>query len=248
MIGNKLQLEEDATDRVTVYDAFQKYIETSDDSSVHEEVRKEQLRTVLTKLLTKRSVEDLSPLADLTALEELSLNDLSFDPVWSLKRLTKLDLSDLALANKIDSIAKLDLLTDLRLTGAIHVHNLQPLSDLKNLNRLDLNGCEELEELRPLESLMNLTELNLTQCKSLSNIGPLSKIGNLAALSLRGCENIGTKYIKNLKSLKNLKQIDLVGTNDRFTTYWRKISPEWEQITKEEEVFVRKTKELEKSS
>jgi internalin A len=181
-------------------------------------------------LLASESITNLTPLANLTKLEYLDLNqnytieDIS--PIYNLTNLTKLilysnpikDISGLGSLTKlkelylmytpikdISSLSKLINLETLYLdcsgTG-ITLNSIEPLRNLTNLKTLYL-AATGITDISPLE---NLTELSLLvlSFNNLTEISPISKMIKLIRLyiSFNKIEKIdGIKLLENLDYL-----------------------------------------------
>ena len=113
--------------------------------------------------LSNSRVTDLSPLAEITTLESLSLCGT---PVVDLTPLREL--------------------TSLRTLNATRtqVADLSPLAKLTNLETLDLSGTS-VTDAAPLVGFLNLKRLGLNYT-AITDVSPLTNLANLDILQLRG--------------------------------------------------------------
>jgi len=126
-------------------------------------------------------VSDISPLAKLKNLKDLSLgrtrvSDLS--PLAKLKSLEELHLHD------------------------THVSDLSPLTELKNLESLALSDTQ-VSDLSPLAELTNLERLYLRNTQ-VSDLSPLAELENLEVLGLTGTQVSDLSPLAELESLEYL--------------------------------------------
>ena len=133
--------------------------------------------------LENNSISDLSPLGGLTNLARLylsenSISDLS--PLGGLTNLTWLDLRGNAITD-ISPLAGLYQLTTLWLQSN-SITDLSPLAGLTNLTWLDLRG-NAITDISPLAGLYQLLSLGLSR-NSLTDISPLAGLNRLIHLLL----------------------------------------------------------------
>ena len=157
--------------------------------------------------LHDNNIEDLSPLAGLTNLQEIRLdhNQISdVSPLATLTELWRLYLND----NEIVDIGPLASLTKLRrlFLGENQIVDIGPLGSLKNLRGLYLSG-NQIHVLASLDSLRNLGELRLG-ANEITNVSPLASLTSLYALSL---DNNDLKDFSSLASLTGLQMLSLNG-------------------------------------
>ena len=144
----------------------------------------------LTRLnLYVNKISDLSPLARLTNLTDLTLSD-------------NFGLSDLS------PLAGLTNLTRLNIGATFDLSDLSPLAGLTNLESLSLY-INKISDLSPLAGLTNLRYLNL-RSNNISDIETLAGLTNLTRLDLRS-NNISD--IETLAGLTNLTRLDLRSNN-----------------------------------
>lgn len=130
---------------------------------------------------TGEAINDLSPLADLTALQSL---DLESTPV-----------------SNIAPLSNLVSLRTLRFVGT-RVSDLSPLAGLTALQLLSLVGTD-VSDLSPLANLRALQSLYLFGTK-VSDVTPLANLTALRAVDLRGTA------VSDLRPLATLKQLETV--------------------------------------
>ena len=153
-------------------------------------------------------VRDLTPLADLEALEMVGLamsprlSDLS--PLASLRNLTSLKL-----AGDYDShseVSDLRALTSLPLTelwiSRASVSDASPLSGLSQLRSLNL-WENEVSDISPLAGLSKLTELDL-KANRISDISPLAGLQKLESISIRNNLIVDVFPLAELPLLRSL--------------------------------------------
>ena len=121
-----------------------------------------------------RAFSDLSPLAGLSRLEELSLESLDhlvdLSPLRALTGLRVLHLADCA-ARDLAPLAALISLEDLSLPGT-PVEDLAPLAGLQELRFIRLARCDALQSIRPLAACPRLEFIDCDDCDALR--GPRS--------------------------------------------------------------------------
>ena len=151
-------------------------------------------------------ISNVLPLASLTNLRMLSLDNTAvsdISPLASLTNLTRLYLGGTAVSD-ISPLASLTNLWKLYLSGTA-VSDISPLASLTNLEWLGLSGTAV--DVSSLASLTNLTRLYLGGT-AVSDISPLANLANLTGLSLWGT----AVDVSSLASLTNLEWLDLNGT------------------------------------
>ena len=126
-------------------------------------------------------ISDISPLAELTKLEELDL--------WN-NRIT--DVSPLA---KLTNLEELDLWGN-------QITDVTPLAGLKNLTKLVLVG-NQVTDLTPLARLNKLTKLYLPK-NQITDLAPLANLKSLTKLVLLGNQITDVKPLTGLNRLTKL--------------------------------------------
>jgi hypothetical protein len=154
------------------------------------------------------SLDNLSPLAGLTALQSLNLANTPVSSVMPLAGLTA--LQNLNLANtrvsNMAPLAGLSALQSLNLTGT-PVNNVAPLAGLTGLQNLDLSSTR-VSNVAPLAGLTGLQNLNLDNTR-VSSLAPLAGLTNLQNLTLG---NTPATDVAPLAGLTGLYNLDLTGT------------------------------------
>ena len=128
---------------------------------------------------------DVSPLAILTQLTELSLYNTAVSdvaPLANLTQLTYLFLGDTAVSD-VAPLANLTQLTELSLSNTA-VSDVAPLANLTQLTYLFL-GDTAVSDVAPLANLTQLTGLYLWYT-SVSDVAPLANLTQLTQLELNG--------------------------------------------------------------
>ena len=165
--------------------------------------------TQLTDLsLFNTAVSDVSPLANLTQLTGLELgytavSDVS--PLAALTQLTFLSLGGPAVSD-VSPLANLTQLTRLILGGPA-VSDVSPLAALTQLTFLSLGG-PAVSDVSPLAGLTQLTRLDLGHT-AVSDVSPLAGLTQLTELGLTGT---AVSDVSPLAGLTQLTELDLGGT------------------------------------
>ncbi|MFA5894031.1 MAG: leucine-rich repeat domain-containing protein [Candidatus Margulisiibacteriota bacterium] len=133
------------------------------------------------------SVSDLRPLAGLTGLQNLVLDNTQVRDLWPLSGLT--GLQKLYLNNT-------------------QVSDLRPLAGLTGLQVLDLSNLQ-VSDLRPLAGLTGMQYLYLLNTQ-VSDLRPLAGLTGLQDLDLRNTKT----QVSDLQSLVGLTGLKLIGLND----------------------------------
>ena len=157
------------------------------------------------RFINSNSVSDISPLAGLTQLTLLGLENNSIaniSPLAGLTNLTGLEIG----GNKITDISSLAGLTKLTLLWLNNnsIADISPLTGLTNLKTLVLEN-NSIANISPLAGLTNLTQLRL-YINPISDISPLAGLTKLTSLGL-GRNNISD--ISPLAGLTNLTTLSL---------------------------------------
>ena len=157
-------------------------------------------------------IRDITPLSNLTRLEELYLGKREFGlfttanqisditPLTNLTRLKILDLRE----NQVSDITPLTNLTqleDLHL-GGNQISDITPLDNLTQLERLNLWG-NQIRDIAPLTNLTQLTRLSLAR-NQIRDIAPLTNLTQLVDLRLQSNEISDITALANLTQLKRL--------------------------------------------
>jgi Leucine-rich repeat (LRR) protein len=148
-------------------------------------------------------IKNLSPLANLTALQSLDLyrtqiSDLS--PLANLTTLQSLDLDGTQVSD-LSPLTNLTALQSLGLSGT-QISDLSPLTNLTALQSLDLRGTQ-VSDLSPLANLTALQSLDLRGTQ-VSNLSPLADLTTLQYLDLNGTQVSDLSPLTNLTALQSL--------------------------------------------
>ena len=194
----------------------------------------EQLKSLKNISLFYSKVADITPIKNLTNLQELDLglNDKLFDitPLQNLKNLQKLNLSGSYKLVDISPLRNLTKLQVLQFRGTKRLVNISPLQNLTKLEELDLCNTK-VRDITPLSHLTNLQIVRLCNTK-ITDITPLQNLTKLKELDLKYTKLVNITPIKNLINLKKLVL---------FKTKILDISP-LENLTKLQELSLRRTK------
>ena len=178
----------------------------------------EHLKQLVVLNLEDNIIKDVSPLADLNLLSELSLRNneitdlekINFDKITDLP-LRKLSLrhnvfrppdgeqvrlSEIELLQNFSQIEELELRDN-------HIEDILPLTGLRNLKVLDLRE-NFINDISPLQNLTALQELNLRE-NHLTCIDPLAELEQLEYLNIHSNQDV--KSIEPLAGLLNLETL-----------------------------------------
>ena len=178
--------------------------------------------------LSNTSVSNLSPLANLTELRNLTLdhtkvNDLS--PVATLTKLQTLNLTGTQVSD-ISPLVALTGLQNLKLEGT-HIKDVSPLVALNRLETLWLDRTN-ISDISPLAGLTDLTDLWLTETL-VGDLAPLASLTKLRTLRLYGTLvgdlaplieltelqrlALSSSAVRDLRPLLKLKKLGTDGTS-----------------------------------
>ena len=155
------------------------------------------------------SVQNLSPLSQLSSLEELlvdysSVSDLS--PLKDLSNLKRLGLRNTSIRS-LEDISMLTALTSLEVSGTT-VESLEPLTNLNKLQILSLRETD-VADLQPLATHTDLFFLDLKDTR-VKDISPLKGLSNLKVLDI-GSTNVTD--LSPIKELDALLELNVQSTN-----------------------------------
>ncbi|WDE09973.1 leucine-rich repeat domain-containing protein [Thalassomonas haliotis] len=150
-------------------------------------------------------IEDFSPLAKLTALEELNASYSETEDLAPLSHLRELHTLELEGAN-IQDLLPLANLTELQILNLHYteVKDLTPLAKLSNLRELYLEETE-VEKLTGLKKLTALQILELSY-NEIDDLSPLAKLNRLERLQLAATN---VRDLTPLEKLSRLRFLDL---------------------------------------
>jgi hypothetical protein len=148
-------------------------------------------------------VGDVSPLAGLTALQNLSLRGTRVSGVSPLAGLTALQNLDLTgtRVGDVSPLAGLTALQNLSLRGT-RVGDVSPLASLTALKSLDLRGIR-VSDVSPLAGLTALQKLDLGSTR-VDDVSPLASLTALQNLNLSGTQVDDVSPLASLTALENL--------------------------------------------
>lgn len=166
------------------------------------------------------SFQDISPLADISQLESLTVSQChidSKDPFEFLKRYVSLhtlilDGNDWIKDSKLEAIKYLTNLHTLNLSNCSKL-SCDSIAYLRacNLKMLNVSGTnvkmisDALSRQCPLLESLDLSHTFIID-SCLKNLASITSLQNLA---LSGCKSISGAHVKYLSSLKNLKSLDI---------------------------------------
>jgi internalin A len=171
-------------------------------------------------------ITDLAGMEYCTSLTELDLHNNQINDISPLTNLVALEDLDLSANNQISDISVLANLTNLTRLRLLYIEQISDISPLSALTSLDYLGLVEnqITNISPLSSLTNLTWLFLAD-NQISDITPLSGLSSLTRLSL------GTNPISDLSPLSDLTSLehlyldrsqisDITALSDLTNLYW----------------------------
>jgi Leucine-rich repeat (LRR) protein len=146
-------------------------------------------------------ISDISPLSGLTQLRQLNLqanrvSDLS--PLGELRELEYLNIMDNDRIDDISGVANLTKLRELWIQHSL-VSSIDPISRLTHLHTLWITRCE-VADITPLSSLVNLAMLNL----DFNKIVDISALGGLTALEML---YLGENQVRDVSPIRGLTQL-----------------------------------------
>ncbi len=171
--------------------------------------------TKLQELSIPAEVKSLAPLAGLTELRSLNLETRnrngSYYPltdISALSGMTKLASLSMGLGDVKDlsPISGLANLTQLYLYGNFNCPDLQFLSGLAKLTNLSIE-LGDVKDLSPVSGLTSLTDLQLYGNFSCSDLQFLSGLTKLRTLQIRPNNGEGATPLTSLKGLENLTEL-----------------------------------------
>ena len=182
-------------------------------------------------LLAGNKISDLTPLGNLTRLEDLDLSDneiTDLTPLENLKILRDLDLAHneitditpLANLNGLEALERNDTkINEIR-------HSLPPFVNLNGLQNVILSH-NKISDLTPLENLTRLEDLDLSN-NEITDLTPLENLKMLRNLDLAHNEITDITPLANLKALQRLNlennQLRAISALAQLTNFdWRKV-------------------------
>lgn len=189
------------------------------------------------------TIEDLSPISNITFLETLNLSSTPTAAIKFIKysdRLRDLDISN----TQIEDISELGNLTNLQILKASNtaIQSFAVLNQFKSLKVLDLtasgfNTVENIKELAVLESLSlgknyilnysllsklsSLISLDLSET-NFEDLSPLSSMPNLVQLDITACNISDLSPVAALRSLKKIVADETKISQEDATLFVRK--------------------------
>lgn len=192
--------------------------------------------------ISNTTIEDLSPISNITFLETLNLSSTPTAAIKFIKysdRLRDLDISN----TKIEDISELANLTNLQVFKASNtsIQSFAVLNQFKSLKTLDLNesGFNTIENIKDLTVLENLSLrknyiLNYSLLSKLSSLisldlsetnfedlSPVSSMTDLVYLDITACNIADLSPITSLKSLKKIAADETKITQEDATVFVR---------------------------
>lgn len=192
--------------------------------------------------ISQTTIEDLSPISNITFLETLNLSSTPTAAIKFIKysdRLRDLDISN----TQIEDISELTNLTNLQVFKASNtaIQSFAVLNQFKSLKDLDLsesgfNTIENIKDLAVLESLSlsknyilnysllskisSLISLNLSET-NFEDLSPLSSMTNLVHLDITACNISDLSPVASLTSLKTIAADETKISQEEATQFVR---------------------------
>ena len=164
-------------------------------------------------------IRDISSIANLTKLEELSLENVKIKDISALSKLTNLRILNIAgpfvdpeysdaqnpddyLIKNIEALKNLTNLETLSIANR-GITDINALSGLTKLNDVILSG-NNITDISALKNLSELSNLDLTSNKNIEDISVLKDLTNLTNLWLTENKISSVEALRNLTNLKKL--------------------------------------------
>ena len=156
-------------------------------------------------------LQDLSPLARITSLEDLVLPPKTTDEQFGkiiprLLHLKSLSLHRCSQVTDLSALAGLEDLSELSLEGLFWLKDLTPLTELPSLAGLKMSYTH-IRDISPLAHLSGLISLTIEGNGKLRDISPLSRLTKLTFLTLSACSYV--RDVSALTTLTNLRRLNL---------------------------------------
>lgn len=151
-------------------------------------------------LWDSKYLEDISPLSELTNLDDLAIIGSNVSDISTLSNMNNLrDINiERSLITDVSPVSGLTNITSLSFEEN-QISDITPLSNLTNLKFLDLS-MNEIVDISILDNLTMLTELRLHK-NQINDISPLSGLIDLGRL------NLSINHISDLSALSNLTNL-----------------------------------------
>lgn len=157
-----------------------------------------------TSAVEGKSIQDVSPLSELTQLDILILKQdgiTDVSPLKTLTNLSELDLSMNGAVKDVSAIKSMKKLTTLNVSSNA-IENVDDIADLTKLQYLNISG----NKISSLPDMSKLTELRtlLASANELTDVTAIGQLKNLEALDLT--KNSGLTDVKALAGLTHLDE------------------------------------------
>ncbi len=157
-----------------------------------------------TSAVEGKSIQDVSPLSELTQLDILILKQdgiTDVSPLKTLTNLSELDLSMNGAIKDVSAIKSMKKLTTLNVSSNT-IENVDDIADLTKLQYLNISG----NKISSLPDMSKLTELRtlLASANELTDVTAIGQLKNLEALDLT--KNSGLTDVKALAGLTHLDE------------------------------------------
>lgn len=157
-----------------------------------------------TSAVEGKSIQDVSPLSELTQLDILILKQdgiTDVSPLKTLTNLSELDLSMNGAIKDVSAIKSMKKLTTLNVSSNA-IENVDDIADLTKLQYLNISG----NKISSLPDMSKLTELRtlLASGNELTDVSAIGQLKNLEALDLT--KNSGLTDVKALAGLTHLDE------------------------------------------
>ena len=215
------------------------YVVTSNTSQLSDITPLANLTNLENLIIAYSQLSDITPLANLTNLENLIITYSQVSNITPLANLTNLEQLDLSV-NQVSDITPLANLTNLEQLyfTANQVSDITPLTNLTNLEQLYF-GVNQISDITPVKALSGLEELKAED-------NPLSTTSineHIPDLQLRGVD-VSFSSVVHFPDTESPFRIDLVFleddnfTEDDFTKaeqeMWHRIANRWELVIQTE--------------
>ncbi|NOT87605.1 MAG: TIR domain-containing protein [Lysobacter sp.] len=159
-----------------------------------------------------RGIDDLGPIADLTALQMLDISWCTrLTSLATLARLTALQTLDVSgcIVKSLTPLTGLTALQTLYVSECTYVKSLDPLTGLTGLQTLNVSFCSNLTSFAALADLTALQNLDVSNCNQLTSLELLAGLTALQTLDVGGCT--GLISLSAIDGLTALQTLDVSG-------------------------------------
>jgi hypothetical protein len=165
----------------------------------------------LTKLFLEGHQKDISVLADMANIEDLTLRSITLSDLsllLGMKRLWSLDIK-LGGTKNLGLLPQLESLKQLELWMVKGLDNLAPIASLGNLQFLSLQALRRVEALPALDNLTKLRRVILETMKGVRDIRPLASAPALEELLVIDMGHMQPQDFRPLVGSRHLRYVSI---------------------------------------